>query len=224
VLAVAALLLVRKRDLPRALVFLFVSALAIRYCRNQGLFWSSVPVLIAGALPPLPKRLERLVLIVTIAAFLAILSGAQFATGIDERTLPIDSVARIRSAGLRGNIYSSYGLGGFLIWSFYPERRVITDGRNELYIDYEREHQQALRDGVRWHALLARYDVRLALVERRNQSTLQVGTRQMPASMAYFPPQRWALVAADPNAVIFARRDAFDPVRLRSLELRRRGL
>lgn len=222
-LAVVALLLIRKRAIPEALVTIFIAALAIRYCRNQGLFWAAAPLLIAGALPGVPRRVDRVLLAATLLAFCGVLAGAQFSTRIDERSVPVAAVERVREAGLEGNVYSSYGMGGFLIWSFYPQRRVITDGRNELYVDYEREHRAALRNGDRWRALIQRYDIRLAVYPRRNQTRMRIGAREVPASLAYFPPQRWAVVAIDEAAVIFARRDAFPPERLRSLELPRRG-
>ena len=45
-------------------------------------------------------------------------------------------MARLRASGLHGRIYNPDQFGGYLIWSFYPERRVLTDGRNELHRTY----------------------------------------------------------------------------------------
>jgi hypothetical protein len=116
---------------------------------------------------------------------------------------------------LQGNIYNADQFGGYLIWSLYPQRRVLTDGRNELHRTFIEEHAHARRDQRAWHALLAKYRIDLAVDEyRKPVPVIDAATgaqRPMPASLAFWPRDRWALIAYDDAAMVFARRDAFAP-------------
>jgi hypothetical protein len=214
-----------RRSWPRMLLFLFLALLAVRYSRNQGLFFVTLPLLLAPAMPPASIRIQRLAVLASILAFLAVLSNAHLSTGIDERKFPVSAVAALRASGLQGNIYNTYGTGGFLIWSFLPARRVVTDGRNELYLAYNAEHERALRDGKEWQELFRRYDLRLAVFDYHRPAIgiTDPGTGRVvkvPQAVAYFPPKQWALIGVDPVAMVFARRDAFSPEVLARLEVR----
>ena len=130
----------------------------------------------------------------------------------------------IKATGLQGNIYNGYGMGGYLIWSFYPERRVVTDGRNELFVRYNAEHMRALRDPAAWRALIRKYDLRLAVFDYHLPPVAIFDPRigkavPVPQAAVYFPPREWALIGADEVAMVFARRDAFRPEVLAGLEL-----
>jgi hypothetical protein len=215
----------RRRDVSRALVLLLLAVLAIRYCRNQGLFYAALPLLVAGFVRPVELRIQKLAAAAAAIAFVSICTDAYFSAGIDARKFPVAAVTRLRDARLSGNIYTPYSLGGFLIWNFYPERRVVTDGRNELYVEYNSEHALAMRDSRAWHALIRRYDLRLALFDyqRPPMQVIDPRTRRaviVPAFAVYFPRREWALIAIDRVAMVFARRDAFPPERLASIEIR----
>src|SRR6266849_142893 len=155
----------RREDVSRVLVFLLLTALAIRFCRNQALFFVALPLLAGPAIPPLNLRMQRLAAIAAAAVMIAILANAWLSTGIDASKFPVDAVARLRASHLPGRIYHTYGLGGFLIWSFYPERLVITDGRNELYVEYNRDHNHAIRDINEWRRFIRKYDLRIAVYD-----------------------------------------------------------
>ncbi|MEO8035084.1 MAG: hypothetical protein ABI837_11685, partial [Acidobacteriota bacterium] len=146
-------------------------------------------------------------------------------TGIDPNRYPVAAVARLRASNLRGNIYNADQFGGFLIWSFEPERRVLTDGRNELYRSYLAEYASARSDERRWRALLAKYHVDLAVEEYRPGAMEVVDKvtgvrRSAPASSVYFPRREWALIGYDRVAMVFARRDAYSAVELTPFEIR----
>jgi hypothetical protein len=229
--ALAAVLLLwlargdRMRRLPEGLVFLLLATLAIRFCRNQGLFFSSFPLLVAPFVPPAPPRMKRIIAVSAVLAFFGALAGAWWSAGIDERVFPVAAVARLRASGLKGNIYNDYGLGGFLIWNFYPERRVVTDGRNELYVAYNRESVRAEGSNRAWRSLIAGYDLKLAIFTYHRAPMRVVDTRTrrariVPSHVALFPQKEWALIAMDPVAMVFARRDAYPADQLQPLELR----
>jgi len=212
-IVIAALLLFamrrRREDLGRFLVFALLTILAMRFCRNQALFFVALPLLAGPAIPPLKKRIERLAAVAAAAILIAILANAWFHNGIDRSKFPVDAVARLRASGLPGRIYNTYGLGGFLIWNFYPERRVITDGRNELYVAYNIEHNRALRDLREWHRFIRKWDLRLAVFDYNRPPVRLENGREVPPALVYFPPREWALIAIDPVAMVFARRDAY---------------
>jgi hypothetical protein len=147
------------------------------------------------------------------------------ALGIDDDRFPVRAVATLqRSPFQRGNVYNPDQFGGFLIWSFYPQRRTLTDGRNELYHRYNEEYARARLDSREWHALLRKYRVDLAVDEYRPPlDTIDAMTRQhraMPASLAYFPRRDWALIAYDRAAMVFVRRAAFPAADVARFELR----
>jgi hypothetical protein len=205
-----------------ALLAIF-AALAIRHVRHQGIYFAAFPLLLTPmARPAQPRRLLAFSALVIIA-----LAGVTtpHALGIDDDRFPVRAVATLqRSPFQRGSIYNPDQFGGFLIWSFYPQRRALTDGRNELYHRYNEEYSRARLDSREWHALLRKYRVDLAVDEYRPPlDTIDAMTRQhraMPASLAYFPRRDWALIAYDRAGMVFVRRAAFPAADVARFELR----
>ena len=198
----------RDREWTRVLLFAGFAFLAIRHVRNQPLFFAAFPLL----LPRLEIR-KSLAMIASAAAVLLIAVTADHRLGVAPERFPVSAVARLEATGLRGNVYNPDQFGGFLIWSFYPERRVLTDGRNELYRSFIPEYARARGDQRAWHALLRKYRIDLAVDEYREPLTIiDAGTgqqRALPASLAYWPRAEWALIAYDEAGMVFARRVAF---------------
>ena len=133
--------------------------------------------------------------------------------GVAPERFPVIAVARLHGTGLRGNIYNADQFGGYLIHAFYPERRALTDGRNELYRTYIPEFARARRDERAWRALLAKYRIDLGVEEYvpplQATDAVTGRTTSIPASLAFWPRKRWALIGFDRAAMVFARRDAF---------------
>ncbi|HVT44175.1 MAG TPA: hypothetical protein VMT00_07285 [Thermoanaerobaculia bacterium] len=226
-IAIVAFILVRRRELfPRLLVFLFLAVLAFRQVREQPLLYAAYPLLIAPLLPPARSIvIRRVALLALVAALLVRIAGEPPAAGIDSRFFPLRAVAALERSGLGGNIFNADQFGGYLIWTFYPERRVLHDGRNELYSTYLGEYEIARQDGRAWEALLRKYRVALAVEEYRPDriEVIDAVTRErtyLPASLVYFPRSAWALVAFDDLAMVFARRSEHDPQLLREIEYR----
>ncbi|HEX2835847.1 MAG TPA: hypothetical protein VHW00_22755 [Thermoanaerobaculia bacterium] len=224
-IAIAALVFFANRErnwMHVALLVLF-AALAIRGVRHQPLFFAAFPLLVAPAL-----RFERLRSSIAYAASALMLVFAvmttEHALGVSPRRFPIEAVARLQSTGLHGNIYNPDQFGGFLIWSFPNERRVLTDGRNELYRSFIPEYAAARADQRQWVALLHKYRIDLAVDEYRPPLQLLNGVTRarmsLPASLAYWPRERWALIGYDEAAMVFARRDAFPREVLEMWEIR----
>src|SRR5688572_7575530 len=124
----------RRRRVATLLLFAFFGYLALRYVRNVGVFSAMAPLLIA-ANGPLRSLWER-VLAATgvIALVLTATIVYPFERGRGEASyFPDRLTSFVERYDLRGNMYNTWGLGGYLIWQLYPERRVFMDGRNEVY-------------------------------------------------------------------------------------------
>jgi len=204
----------------RFVLFALFAALAVRYVRNQGLYFATLPLLV-----PLPRKAARVWAVAALIPIAWALSYGAHGAGVDDEYFPVRAVAKLKSLNLRGNIYNADQFGGYLIWSFYPERRVITDGRNELYRTFIEEDARARRDSRAWHLLLQKYlvDVAVAEYETERVTVVDVASgekRQVPASLVRYRRRDWALIAFDDVAMVFARRAAFPIGSLERIEYR----
>ncbi len=216
-----------KSDAPRLLVFILLAALGIRYVRNHGFFYAAIPILAATVLPIRVGRPARLIqstaAVIVLSALVLRHDGVR--VGVDPAQFPVASVAHLKELGLEGNIYNPDQLGGYLISQFYPVRRVLTDGRNELHVSYIEEYGKARLDQRAWNALVKKYELVLA-VDEYHRETMEVvdattGNRVvLPSSLIYFPRARWALIGFDDVAMVFVRRDAVDTETLAQYEFR----
>jgi hypothetical protein len=208
----------------RLLVFVLMAFLAIRFVRNHAFFYPALPLLLA---PALCFSWRRLTLWSSVAALVVGFSAFPRwspGTGVDERRFPVRASDLVERHGLRGNIYNPDQLGGYLVWRF-PDRRVLVDGRNELYLTFFRELEKALEDSRLWNRMLDRYDLSIA-IEEYGGSAIEIidgvtgESRMQPRSLAYFPRTRWALIGFDEAAMVFIRRSAVPAEWLDEVELR----
>ena len=202
-------------------LFAILALLAVLHVRHQPLYFAALPLL----LPPIEWKRAWPARIVAIAAVLFAIIISPHGLGLLKHRWPIGAVARLKATGLRGNIYNPDQFGGFLIWSFYPERRALTDGRNELYRTYNAEYAKARVDGRAWHALLRKYAIDLAVDEYRHEQVTVIDAvtkqqREMPASLVYWPRSQWALIGYDDVGMLFARRAAFPADSIQRWEIR----
>lgn len=210
-------------QISRIILFAVFSYLAIRHARNQGLFFATFPLLVAPAI----RRdfITRQVAAIGYAAIIlfAGLTGDHH-LGFRRGMFPFGALDQLQQSGLHGNFYNPDQFGGLLIWTTYPERRALTDGRNELYRTFNAEYEKARGDERAWRALLRKYDVTLAVDEYRPPlPVVDYSTKQqklMPASLAYWPRRDWALIGYDSVGMVFARRAAFPPEVIARLETR----
>jgi hypothetical protein len=208
----------------RFVIFAVLAALAIRYVRNQGLYFAALPLLV----PPLGNLSRRVSNVIAACALIPLAWAFQHDVhrpGVDDERFPTRAVAALRSYQFDGNIYNVDQFGGLIEWTFYPERRALTDGRNELFHDFIADDAVAHRDSRAWHAMIAKYGLVLAVDEYQSEKVevLDVASgerRALPASLVRYRRRDWALIAFDDAAMIFARRDAFPRERLDAIEYR----
>jgi hypothetical protein len=210
--AVAAVLLSadKRTHWWRIVLLALFAYLAVRHVRNQALFFAAFAALIV----PIAPRVSRAVASsVAVAAILFVFVRTDHRLGVAAERFPVSAVARLQATRFEGNIYNPDQFGGFLEHAFYPARRALTDGRNELYRTYIPEYARARRDQRAWLALLAKY--RINLVVDEYAKPLEVtdartgATTSVPASLAFWPRTHWALIGFDRVGMVFARRAAF---------------
>jgi hypothetical protein len=214
--------LVSRQDLWRFIIFALLAYLAIAHVRNQGLYFAALPILLAPMVPRAWSH-RAIALLALLPIGWAYANGPHVA-GIAAHRFPIRATDVIQRAGLQGNIYNPDQFGGYLIWTFYPQRRALTDGRNELYHAFIPEYAKARLDSRAWRALLAKYRIDLAVDEYRPPLDVinpMTGAHQSaPASLAYWPRKEWALIGYDDVGMVFARRAAFAQQMISGLEVR----
>lgn len=229
-ITIAALVLVflatkeKRANLWRMAMFVLLAALAVRYVRNQGLYFAALPLLV----PPVRKLSRTLSMGFAIAALVPLgwaMQRYDHSTGADPAYFPLHAVAKLKSYALPGNIYNVDQFGGLLEWTFYPQRRTLTDGRNELFAQFIADDATAHRDSRAWHAMIARYDVALSVDEYAREKIEVVDVqsnerRMLPASLVRYRRRDWALIAFDDVAMVFARRDKFPAEVLERIEYR----
>ena len=102
-----------------------------------------------------------------------------------------------RATGLRGPVFNSMNLGGYLAWELYPDTRIFQDGRLQAVPP---EHIRAILDASRdledWDALVAGVDWAVLSLPRPNQLS----------GAGRFPRQRWATVYWDEAVDVRVRR------------------
>ena len=115
---------------------------------------------------------------------------------------PDDAVRYILENGMKGNIYNSYDLGGYLIWRGYPEIKVAIDGRPVVYgIDLFTE--LLFLSPESFLSIVGKYDIGYLFLRNhlanKNLFTYLSGEKN-----------EWALVYFDDQVIIYVRRKTAD--------------
>lgn len=114
--------------------------------------------------------------------------------GVKEGKFPEGAVKFINDNGIDGNIFNTYGIGGYLIWRFYPERRIFMDGRglenNNLGDYYE------MIDSVdHWKRFEGEYNFDVVLLANEK--------KDFPAHI--FSNPEWKLVYWDDRGIVLLK-------------------
>ncbi len=190
------------------LLFLFTAYLALHYVRNVGLFCTVAPMLIGAG-----KRIAAIAGAVVFAIAITVLYPFEHGIGVSRR-FPVTIATSVERNALRGNMYNTDWLGGYLIWKLYPQRSVFIDGRNEVYVPLLKRLGVAEVDSREWTALLRDYAIEYALVAYNDEPNTittigpdgKASTSQAPASAVRFPRSQWALTDWDDSGMLYVRR------------------
>lgn len=116
----------------------------------------------------------------------------------------------IKRNDIKGNMYNYYDWGGYLIWRFYPEKKVFIDGR-QLY-EYLYMQSMSIDNAVKdpeimgmpfWKALLETYRIDYILIP-----AFSVGGNVLPLVSALLDDNNWVPVFFRGNSVVFVRNSA----------------
>lgn len=118
----------------------------------------------------------------------------QLGSGPRQSSLPTRALDFVEQSGITGNVFNSYGFGGFLVFRGVP---TFIDGRADMFgEDFLKRYGAAItasRDGA-LEQLLERYDVTWTLLEPRSAAALLLD--RIP---------EWERVYSDTLAVVHAR-------------------
>jgi hypothetical protein len=208
-----------------AVAFLFAGSAVLKSLDRNG---SASAIL---ARPWIPATVSSLAVILAVPASRGIWSRADGL--LEARRFPVAACERIAVLAPGMRLYNDVQFGGYLIWRFYPERKVFIDGRNELYTKLlprlGRIHTGEAPYSE-WRSLIRDYGIEGAIV--KYQPTMK-GVLYPPVrpgdepvrgyrawSAFLFPSHEWALVYFDDTALVFMRRGGPGEPWIRSAEYR----
>jgi len=189
----------RKVDFTALLVAVTFATLAILYRRAISEFGIVVVPLLAMLLPALEPslalRTARLMAragVLTVVActgyvkFVETDGFVRFGLGTRPLEYPEGAVRFIQTVNLRGNMYNSGGLGGYLAFFITPERKIFQYNHHTVFGDtayYVKNPRE-----------LQRWNINYAIVNSKNELD------------NLFPSNRWAQVFRDTTALLLVRR------------------
>ena len=122
---------------------------------------------------------------------------APVAIGLDPAVVPSEAIRFVTTHGLRERMYNDFETGSYLAFEGYPRYRVFVDPRLPAYPeDMHRLLGDFEMDRDRWDAAMARYGVTSALLSYAG----------LNRRVAWWDPERWALVFRAFDARVFVRR------------------
>ena len=140
-------------------------------------------------------------LVPPLLAILVLLTGLRFfqvarsQSQTESDSFPKAAVDWILSNRPSGNIFNSYGWGGYLIWRAYPEYKVFIDGRADVYGDsFLYDYMTIYRSEPGWEDKLKNQGVQTVIVEPN-----------APLANTLLASQSWKIVFEDKISVIFKR-------------------
>jgi len=118
------------------------------------------------------KKLDRPVVSVGLLCLIALalalkLPANNVSEHVSQEKFPVEAATFIEQTDLEGRIFNRYGWGGYLIWRFYPERKVFVDGRADLYLtaDVFEDYIETTKLEVDPEEVLAKYSITHVLMQ-----------------------------------------------------------
>jgi hypothetical protein len=129
------------RSLAYFLIFLAFGYLAVKMMRNVSMFAVLCAPFISANLSNMPAvqnlRVKWKYLIifsaVIIIIFVSFMLRWRIGFGVEKEFSPRAAFNFVKESGLKGNMFNTYSIGGYIIWQGYPEYKVFMDGRNDVY-------------------------------------------------------------------------------------------
>ncbi len=148
------------------------------------------------SLPRIPKLAGYILLIcLLLISYLCFAQVVRQQTKTEIDNFPKTATDQLLDKKPTGNLFNSYGWGGYLIWRIYPEYQVYIDGRADVYGDqFIFEYLSIYRAEPGWEDKLTSYDIHTVLIE--SKSPLANMLRQSSS---------WRIVYEDRLSVLFTQ-------------------
>lgn len=159
----------------------------------------------------LSTGLAMLILVVISTKFA--IAGIRYTGIFSEKPYNTDytgAVTFIKQSGLKGNIFNEYNDGGYLIWWLTPDSRVFIDGRN-LYLTAFSIFTSVVDSPYSPVSFYDRTPVYERVLDYFNIDLVVLpGCDKVSGTLIKLPlaltnDEKWALVYADSNALVFMR-------------------
>lgn len=160
------------------LLFLLFSHMSLYSIRFFPLFGIAAPVLVSKRASlifkkkdPLSSKDHPFINAFLISALFVLCiykfpKSNTFSECVDKSQFPVKAVNFIIRNNVQGNIFNEYDWGGFLIFKFYPGRKVFIDGRMDVYQDkVGQEFVDVIRFKENWKEILDRYRIKVLLIK-----------------------------------------------------------
>jgi hypothetical protein len=148
---------------------------------------------------PIPS-IGAVALLAGLAAGPRLSGGAAGGIGLDTRELPLSAIAFVDANGLRDRMYNDFETGSYLLFDpvgGYPRHRVFVDPRLPAYPpEFHRLLGRGDLTRAEWSAAMDRYGVETALLAYAG----------INRRVAWWDPERYALVFREADARVFVRR------------------
>ena len=204
-LGIISIFLSRFLAIREVLIFILFSYLTFKHARFAGCFSFAIAPAIACLMPNF-KRDNFIYALFLLLIFIFICKLTIFnpyfkknlGLGIDRGSYPIETTAFLKRHDLKGNLFNTYGWGGYLIWQLYPKYKVFIDGRTptiyppEFYWQY-----RVAEDGnlIAFKKLIQRYNINLVLTKSKRFARLLK------------KEDSWALIGFDGRGYLFAKKN-----------------
>jgi hypothetical protein len=117
--------------------------------------------------------------------------------GFESSQFPVNAGNFIQSHSLKGNLLTTDYWGGYIIYRFYPDKKVFFDGRSDMYSkEFIKEYESLVNLEHSWKNVLQKYHISWVLLPVNYG--LASALKELPG---------WKVVYDDQFAIIFARRD-----------------
>lgn len=181
---------------------LFLSLTSLRFI---GFFSISVPFFIE-----IEKKYYKIIFsaIGLLSLILSFLYFSPPGIGLDKSKIPVEEVNFLKNINPEKNIFCTPGYGGYMIYSFFPDKKVFWDGRNELYLKILKEFEIALKSKNNWKEFFEKYKIGYAIIKYQGMQKFKVGNefKFLPFSYVYFPKDEWDLIFWDDSGMVFMKK------------------
>lgn len=209
------------KSLEEILLVIFLGSLAFTAVRYLPLFAIAVTPIIGQMLLDKPdlriKQLSKFLIpeMVALVAFCLVAYGAYPATLLKKPIIgsdyPVAAVKFIKEHGIEGRVFNYIDWGGYLIWNFYPEKVVFTDGRilsqklKKLYLSVSNGSRESIMGEPAYQAVLDTYSVKHILIP-----PVDLTGYFLPLVPVLVNDPAWRLIFTSENCLFFTK-ERFEP-------------